>query len=108
MSKRKEAVGLRYRELLNNIVIRAHEVKKFLNFLSRKTDWTAAPISRRTKMTLFEHSVNVTEVLMKMSDALCSGISKESLTICGLFHDISKSQIISLLNQHITPHHYVP
>ena len=90
MSKQKEAVGLRYRELLGNIDIRAHEVKKFLNFLNRKTDWTAAPVSRRTKMTLFEHSVNVTEVLIKMSDGLSSGISKESLTIVGLFHDISK------------------
>ena len=39
----------------------------------------------------FEHSINVTEVMLKLAPQLAPGISKESLIICGLFHDLGKA-----------------
>ena len=80
----------RYISLLENVVNRAEAVKIFTTFLVKKTNWSVAPSSRRTGMTLIEHSICVTEVLIKMSKAVESGILDESLTICGLFHDIGK------------------
>ena len=80
----------RYLDLLSNVVDRADEVKRFVNFLKDKANWAEAPISRKGKIKLIEHSVCVTEVLLKMAAAVNSSIPKESLVICGLFHDISK------------------
>ena len=80
----------RYLSLLGHVDIRAEQVRRFTTFLSSNTNWPKALISRKGDVSLIEHSICVAEVLLKMSEAVGSHSSCESLVICGLFHDVSK------------------
>lgn len=76
--------------LFDAIKDRAYQVRTLCEYLNKETTWLRAPISRRGDVSLLSHSVTVADVLLKMDDALESGISRESLVICGLFHDLGK------------------
>ena len=39
---------------------------------------------------LAEHSWNVYQYMLKLDFALCSGLSHETITLCGLLHDLGK------------------
>jgi hypothetical protein len=87
-------VKTKYKELLNKTSERKEEVLKFAEFLEAKTNWLTAPASTRYHLNkeggLLEHSVNVTEQLLKIKTCLSPEISDESCIITGLFHDIGK------------------
>lgn len=73
--------------------------RELLNYLEKKSDFFTAPASTRFHLSceggLLEHSVNVAEEMLKYSDE-----NPESLAICGLFHDICKTNYykVSLRN----------
>jgi hypothetical protein len=87
-------VKTKYKELLNKTSERKEEVLKFAEFLEAKTNWLTSPASTRYHLNkeggLLEHSVNVTEQLLKIKTCLSPEISDESCIITGLFHDIGK------------------
>ncbi len=87
-------VKTKYKELLNKTSERKEEVLKFAEFLAAKTNWLTAPASTRYHLNkeggLLEHSVNVTEQLLKIKMCLSPEIPDESCIITGLFHDIGK------------------
>lgn len=80
----------RYLSLLGNVDGRAEQVRKLTTFLSSKTNWPKALVSRKGDVSLIEHSICVAEILLKMAEAVGGRSSRESMVICGLFHDISK------------------
>ena len=86
----------RYRALINKVVDRKQSLKRLIQFLETRTAWLTAPASDRYHLCrekgLLEHSVGVTETLLKVSRCLLEGvISDESMVIVGLFHDVGKS-----------------
>jgi hypothetical protein len=58
------------------------------------TNWLTAPASTRFHLNreggLLEHSVGVTETLLRVRESLAPGISEESCVIVGLLHDVGK------------------
>lgn len=58
------------------------------------TDFFTAPASSAHHLAyeggLLQHSLNVYTVLEKRTQEWCPEISKESIAICGLFHDLAK------------------
>lgn len=84
----------RYQILLSHVRKRAREVGTFLFFLEEKTSWLTSPASTRFhnnfEQGLFQHSILVTETLLKLKEVLSSNIDNESCVIVGLFHDVGK------------------
>lgn len=84
----------RYENILKFIDKRKFEVDMFIEYLENDLDWLACPASTRHHLCrpfgLIEHSVNVTENLLKMKNLLSPTISDESCVIVALFHDIGK------------------
>jgi len=87
-------IKIRYKEFLNKTAERKEEVLKFASFLEAETNWLTTPASTRYHLNkeggLLEHSVNVTEQLLKMKNCLLPLLSDESCIIVGLFHDVGK------------------
>lgn len=84
----------RYKHLLEKIIHRREQVNEFLNLLEDKTNWLIAPASTKYHLDrdggLIDHSVGVTETLLKLKDVIAPEISDESCVIVGLFHDVGK------------------
>lgn len=84
----------KYEQLKQKVQDRKKSFHKFINFLEKETAWLTSPASTRFHLCeeggLLTHSVNVTENLLKLREALAPGISEESCVIVGLLHDTGK------------------
>lgn len=84
----------RYEELKNKVVKRKKEFDAFIIMLEKETTWLTSPASTRFHLNkeggLLEHSVGVTEMMLKLGKALLPQISEESCAIVGLLHDVGK------------------
>jgi len=83
-----------YGELKSKVVERKKDFDDFINFLESGTTWLTAPASVRYHLSvekgLLQHSVGVTQTLLKIKNLLAPMISDESCVIVGLFHDVGK------------------
>lgn len=74
---------------------RKEEFNKLVDFMENKTEFLTAPASTKFHMNkengLLEHSVNVTENLVKLRNLLSKDISLDSCILVGLFHDAGKA-----------------
>lgn len=93
-----ETIKQRYQALLDLMKrgSRAKEIEAFVRFLENETEWLTAPASTRYHLSkkggLLEHSVGVAETLLKIGNFLLGdSISKESLALVGLWHDVGKA-----------------
>ena len=84
----------RYENLKSKVEKRREEFLKFMEFVEKKTEYLTAPASTKFHLCkesgLLEHSVNVTETLLKIKNTLAPEISDESCVIVGLLHDLGK------------------
>lgn len=84
----------RYEVLKTKVVKRKKQFDVFINMLEKETIWLASPASTRFHLNkeggLLEHSVGVTEMLLKFREALAPQVSEESCVIVGLLHDVGK------------------
>lgn len=84
----------RYEILKKKVVKRKKEFDAFINMLEKDSSWLTSPASTRFHLNkeggLLEHSVGVTETLLKLRDSLAHQLSEESCVIVGLLHDIGK------------------
>lgn len=82
----------RFNELWNEIERPGKD--ELLNHM-REIGYFDAPASSAYHLSkrggLLEHSVNVTEILLKMADAVDAPYTRESLIIVGLLHDLGKA-----------------
>lgn len=83
-----------YNELKDKVLERKKDFDDFINFLESETSWLTAPASVRYHLSvetgLLQHSVGVTQTLLKIKNLLAPMISDESCVIVGLFHDVGK------------------
>ncbi|MFA5362596.1 MAG: HD domain-containing protein [Candidatus Omnitrophota bacterium] len=84
----------RYEALKNKVVNRKKEFDVFIRMLEKETSWLSSPASTRFHLNkpggLLEHSVGVTETLLKLRQVMAPQISEESCVIVGLLHDAGK------------------
>lgn len=84
----------RYELLKKKVVVRKTQFDSFIIMLEKETSWLTSPASTRFHLNkeggLLEHSVGVTETLLKFRAVLAPDISEESCVIVGLFHDVGK------------------
>ncbi len=84
----------RYEKLKQKVTKRKKEFDAFIDMLETETSWLTSPASTRFHLNkeggLLEHSVGVTETLLKFREALAPEISEESCVIVGLLHDAGK------------------
>ncbi len=84
----------RYEALKKKVVKRKKEFDAFINMLEKDSSWLTSPASTKYHLNkeggLLEHSVGVTETLLKFREALAPQISEESCVIVGLLHDVGK------------------
>ena len=70
-------------------------VKRFINYLEIQTDFFKAPASTRFHLAeaggLLEHSLHVYKTLITLAAIYAPEIPQDSLAICGLLHDICKT-----------------
>ncbi|MBR6012206.1 MAG: HD domain-containing protein [Selenomonadaceae bacterium] len=85
----------RYENLKSKVEKRREEFLKFMEFVEKKTEYLTAPASTKFHLCkeggLLEHSVNVSETLLKIKNSLAPEISDESCVIVGLLHDLGKA-----------------
>ena len=71
------------------------KVKHFINYLETQTDFFKAPASTRFHLAeaggLLKHSLHVYKTLITLAPIYAPEIPQDSLAICGLLHDICKS-----------------
>ena len=83
-----------YNQLKAKVVERKTDFDEFINFLENKTTWLTAPASVRYHLSvekgLLQHSVGVTQTLLRLKNLLAPTLSDESCVIVGLFHDVGK------------------
>jgi len=84
----------RYEALKNKVIKRKKEFNSFINMLEKGSSWLTSPASTKYHLNkeagLLEHSVGVTETLLKLRETLSPQISEESCVIVGLLHDVGK------------------
>ncbi len=84
----------RYESLKKKVVKRKAEFEAFVTMLEKDSIWLTSPASTRFHLNkeggLLEHSVGVTETLLKLKETLALQLSEESCVIVGLFHDVGK------------------
>jgi hypothetical protein len=84
----------RYEALKSKVAKRKKQFDAFIAILEKETSWLASPASTKFHLNkeggLLEHSVGVTETLLKLREALAPQISEESCVIVGLLHDVGK------------------
>jgi hypothetical protein len=83
-----------YEALKNKVIVRKKEFDRFIEFLEKETTWLISPASTKFHLNkeggLLEHSVKVTETLLKLRELLAPQLSEESCVIVALFHDVGK------------------
>ncbi len=88
------AIKERYATLKCKVIKRKKEFDAFINMLEVSTSWLTSPASTRFHLNkeggLLEHSVGVTETLLKLRESFAVQISEESCVIVGLLHDAGK------------------
>ena len=88
------AVKEHYEELKEKVIKRKKQFDAFINMLEKETSWLTSPASTKYHLDkeggLLEHSVGVTETLLRLRELLTPEISEESCIIVGLFHDVGK------------------
>lgn len=88
------AIRERYEALKCKVVKRKKEFDALIKMLEADTSWLTSPASTRYHLNkeggLLEHSVGVTETLLKFRELLAPKISEESCVIVGLLHDVGK------------------
>ena len=84
----------RYEVLKSKVTKRKNEFDTFINMLEKGSSWLTSPASTKYHLNkeggLLEHSVGVTETLLKFRETLAPAISEESCVIVGLLHDVGK------------------
>ncbi len=84
----------RYEALKNKVIKRKKEFDVFINMLEKDSSWLTSPASTKYHLNtpggLLEHSVGVTETLLKLRETLAPQISEESCVIVGVLHDVGK------------------
>ena len=84
----------RYEALKSKVTKRKKEFDTFINMLEKGSSWLTSPASTKYHLNkeggLLEHSVGVTETLLKFRETLAPAISEESCVIVGLLHDVGK------------------
>lgn len=84
----------RYESLKKKVVKRKTEFEVFVTMLEKDSIWMTSPASTRFHLNkeggLLEHSVGVTETLLKLRETLALQLPEESCVIVGLFHDVGK------------------
>ena len=84
----------RYEALKKKVVKRKKEFDIFISMLEKDSSWLTSPASTKYHLNkaggLLEHSVGVTETLLKFRETLAPQISEESCVIVGLLHDVGK------------------
>ena len=84
----------RYEALKSKVTKRKKEFDVFINMLEKGSSWLTSPASTKYHLNkaggLLEHSVGVTETLLKFRETLAPAISEESCVIVGLLHDVGK------------------
>jgi len=87
-------ISERYSLLKSKVVKRKKEFDSFITMLEKDSSWLTSPASTKFHLNkpggLLEHSVGVTETLLKIREALAPQISEESCVIVGLLHDVGK------------------
>ena len=87
-------ISERYEVLKKKVIRRKKEFDAFINMLEKESSWLTSPASTKyhlkTPGGLLEHSVGVTETLLKLRETLAPQISEESCVIVGLLHDVGK------------------
>jgi len=88
------AIKERYEALKGKVSKRKKEFGAFINMLEADTSWLTSPASTRFHLNkeggLLEHSVGVTETLLRLRELLTPELSEESCVIVGLLHDVGK------------------
>ncbi|MEK6646823.1 MAG: HD domain-containing protein [Candidatus Firestonebacteria bacterium] len=84
----------RYDVLKSKVINRKKEFDRFIEFIEEETTWLISPASTKYHLNrekgLLEHSLNVTDMLLKLKETLAPRIDNESCIIVGLFHDAGK------------------
>ncbi len=84
----------RYEILKSNVIKRKQDFDTFIGMLENETSWLTSPASTRFHLNkeggLLEHSVGVTETLLKLRETIAPQLSEESCVIVGLLHDVGK------------------
>lgn len=84
----------RYELLKKKVIKRKKEFDAFIAMLEKDSSWLRSPASTKYHLNkeggLLEHSVGVTETLLKLRETLAPQISEESCVIVGLLHDAGK------------------
>jgi len=87
-------INERYETLKKKVIKRKKEFDFFISMLEKDSSWLTSPASTKYHLNkeggLLEHSVGVTETLLKIRETLASQISEESCVIVGLLHDVGK------------------
>ncbi len=95
MAWRKNRISPGQKAILTNALIEyKKEFDAFINMLEKDSSWLTSPASTKYHLNkeggLLEHSVGVTETLLKLRETLAPQISEESCVIVGLLHDVGK------------------
>ncbi len=88
------AIKESYTALKSKVIKRKKEFDAFIKMLETRTSWLTSPASTRFHLNkeggLLEHSIGVTETLLKLRESFAPGLSEESCVIVGLLHDAGK------------------
>jgi hypothetical protein len=81
-------------------VIKRNGVTMLLQYLKDDTDFFTAPASTKFhgahEAGLLLHSLTVYDIMKGLDELLDLNLSKESMAICGLFHDVCKTNFYQL------------
>ena len=81
-------------------MIKRNGVSSLLQYLEEGTDFFTAPASTKFhgahEVGLLLHSLTVLDIMVVLDDSLDLNLSKESLAICGLLHDVCKANFYQL------------
>ena len=85
---------VRYESIIKLVKERKTQVSNFIKYLEDELNWLECPASTKYHLCkpfgLIEHSVNVTENLLKVKNLLYPSITDEICVIVALFHDVGK------------------
>ena len=88
----ENSIKSRYEALKALVVNRKAQFDRLIAFMENETTWLNSPASTKYHLCkeggLLEHSVNVTESMLKIRKALAPEISEESCDIDSFIHDM--------------------